>query len=59
MKLIMIVGIKIYQKFPGSLTIQKPDSVNRLSVANFAATIKPPPFGGSTSNVGVSGLYYG
>ena len=32
---------------PRFLTIQKPDYVNRLSAANFAATIKPPPFDGS------------
>ena len=59
MKLTIAFGIKIYRKLPIFLTIQKPDLVNRLSVSSFAATIKPPPFGGSTSNVGVSGLYYG
>ena len=47
MKLIIIFGIKIYRKLPSSLTIQKSDFVNRLSVASFAATIKPPPFDGS------------
>ena len=47
MKLIVIFGIKVYQKIPRFLTIQKPEYVNRLSVANFAATIKPPPFDGS------------
>ena len=40
MKLIITFGIKIYQKLPIFLTIQKLDFVNRLSVANFAATIK-------------------
>ena len=47
MKLIIAFGIKIYQKLPIFLTIQKPDLVNRLSVSSFAATIKPPPFDGS------------
>ena len=47
MKLIIIFGIKIFQKWPSFLTIQKLDTVNRLSVASFAATIKPPPFDGS------------
>ena len=47
MKLIIIFGIKIYQKLPSLLTIQKPDNVNRLSVSSFTATIKPPPFDGS------------
>ena len=47
MKLLVIFGIKIYQKFPSFLTIQKPELVNRLSVSSFAATIKPPPFDGS------------
>ena len=47
MKLLIIFGIKIYRKLPSSLTIQKPDYVNRLSVSSFAATIKSPPFDGS------------
>ena len=47
MELLIIFGIKIYQKLPSSLTIQKSNFVNRLSVASFAATIKPPPFDGS------------
>ena len=47
MKLLVIFGIKIYQKLPSFLTIQKPELVNRLSVSSFAATIKPPPFDGS------------
>jgi hypothetical protein len=46
-KLLVIFGIKIYQKLPIILTIQKPDFVNRLSVSSFAASIKPPPFDGS------------
>ena len=46
MKLLVIFGIKIYQKLPSCLTTQKPDLVNRLSVSSFAAIIKPPPFGG-------------
>ena len=33
-------GIKMCPKLPNSLTIRKPDVVDRLSVANFAATIK-------------------
>ena len=37
-------GIKFCPKMPSFLTIPKPDSVDRLSVANFATTIKPPPF---------------
>ena len=40
-------GIKIYQKMPRFLTIQKPEYVNRLSVSSFVATMKPPPFDGS------------
>ena len=40
-------GIKIYRILPKFLTIQKPDSVNRLSVASFAASIKPNTFDGS------------
>jgi hypothetical protein len=47
MKLLVIFGIKIYQKLPSFLTIQKSDLVNRLSVSSFAASIKPPPFDGS------------
>ena len=46
-KYIVNFGIKIYQKMPRFLIIQKPDLVNRLSVSSFAATIKPPPFDGS------------
>ena len=40
-------GIKICQKMPIFVIIRKPDSVNRLSVASFASSIKPPPFTGS------------
>ena len=40
-------GIKLCPKVPIFLTIQKPDYVNRLSVASFASSIKPPPFTGS------------
>ena len=47
MKLIITFEIKIYQKLPSSLTFQKRDHVNRISVSSFAATIKPPPFDGS------------
>ena len=47
MKLLVIFGIKIYQKMPSSLTIQKSELVNRLSISSFAATIKPPSFDGS------------
>ena len=47
MKLIITHGIKRHRKLPSYLTIQKSDPVNRLSVASFAATIKPPPFDGS------------
>ena len=50
MKLIITFGIKIYQKLPIFLTIQKLDFVNRLSVASFASSIKPPPFTGSNYN---------
>ena len=32
---------------PIFLIIRKPDSVNRLLVASFASSIKPPPFTGS------------
>ena len=47
MELLIIFGIKIYQNLPIFLTIQKPERVNRLSVASFVVTIKPPPFDGS------------
>ena len=50
MKLIITFGIKIYQKLPIFLTIQKLDFVNRLLVASFASSIKPPPFTGSNYN---------
>ena len=40
-------GIKICPKLPIFLTIQKSNFVNRLSVASFASSIKPPPFTGS------------
>ena len=43
-------GIKICPKIPISLTIQKPDFVNSLSVVSFASSIKPPPFTGSNYN---------
>lgn len=39
-------GIKIYQIVPKSLTIQKHDYVDKLSVASFAASIKPSVFDG-------------
>ena len=47
MKLLVKFRIKIYQNLPSSLTIQKPELVNRLSVSSFAASIKPPLFDGS------------
>ena len=47
MELLIIFGIKIYQNLLIFLTIQKPERVNRLSVASFVVTIKPPPFDGS------------
>ena len=47
MKLLVKFGIKIYRNLPSSLTIQKPELVNRLSVSSFAATIKSPSFDGS------------
>ena len=59
MKLLVIFGIKIYQKLPSCLTIQKSDLVNRLSVSNFAATIKPPLLMVQITNVDKSDLYYG
>jgi hypothetical protein len=40
-------GIKICRKLPRKLTIQKPYLFNRLSVAGFAASIKPNSFDGS------------
>jgi hypothetical protein len=43
----LILGIKMYHKSPIFLTIQKPYIVDRLSVANFAAIIKPNVFDGS------------
>ena len=50
MKLLVKFGIKIYRNLPSSLTIQKPELVNRLSVSSFAATIKPLPFDDSNYN---------
>ena len=42
-------GTTICQKLSISLTIQKPDIVDKLSVANFAATIKPNVLDGSNN----------
>ena len=47
MELLIIFIIKICQKLPKYLTIQKPYDVYRLSVAGFAASIKPNNFDGS------------
>ena len=41
------MGLKYTKNCLFFLKIQKPDTVNRLSVASFAATIKPPPFDSS------------
>ena len=41
------LGIKIYRNKPKDLTIQKPYYVVRLSVSQFAASIKPFVFDGS------------
>jgi hypothetical protein len=43
----MDFGIKIYRKMPKSLTIQKLDCCDRLSVTSFAAALKPNAFDGS------------
>jgi hypothetical protein len=43
----MIFGIKICHKMPKSLTIQKLDCCDRLSVTSFAAALKPNAFDGS------------
>jgi hypothetical protein len=43
----MILGIKICHKMPKSLTIQKLDCRDRLSVTSFAAALKPNAFDGS------------
>jgi hypothetical protein len=43
----MIFGIKIYRKIPKSLTIQKLECCDRLSVTSFAAALKPNAFDGS------------
>jgi hypothetical protein len=40
----MIFGIKICRKMPKSLTIQKLDCCDRLSVTSFDAALKPNPF---------------
>jgi hypothetical protein len=40
----MIVGIKICRKMPKTLTIQKLDCYDRLSVTSFAAALKPNAF---------------
>ena len=58
MKLLIIFGIKIYQKLLSFLTIQKSELVNMLSVSSFAATIKPHLLMVPITNVGKSGLYY-
>jgi hypothetical protein len=55
----LILGIQIYRKTPIFLTIRKSYFVDRLSVANFAATIKPSLFDGPITNVGISGLCCG
>jgi hypothetical protein len=44
LNLLVIFEIKIYRNLPKSLTIQKHDIVDRLSVANFAVRIKPNIF---------------
>jgi hypothetical protein len=43
----MIFGIKICRKMPKTLTIQKLDCCDRLSVTSFAAALKPNAFDGS------------
>jgi hypothetical protein len=47
MNLLIISGIKMNQKLPIYLTIQKPYLVDRLSVTSFAAMLKPNVFDGS------------
>jgi hypothetical protein len=47
MNLLIISGIKMYRKLHNYLTIQKHYLVDRLSVASFAATLKPNVFDGS------------
>jgi hypothetical protein len=42
----MIFGIKICHKMPKSLTIQKLDCCDRLSVTSFATALKPNAFEG-------------
>lgn len=53
------IGIKILPNARNYPTIQKPDIsdnyVDRLSVAQFAATIKPNVFSETTSSVGMNG----
>jgi hypothetical protein len=41
----LIYGIKITQKLPNSITIQKPN-YRHFSVRGFAAVLKPDPFDG-------------
>jgi hypothetical protein len=43
----MIFGIKICCKMPKTLTIQKLDCCDRLSITSFAAALKPNAFDGS------------
>jgi hypothetical protein len=43
----MIFGIKICHKMPKSLTIQKLDCCDRLSVTSFVDALKPNAFDGS------------
>jgi hypothetical protein len=43
----MIFGIKICRKMAKTLTIQKLDCCDRLSVTSFAAALKPNAFDGS------------
>jgi hypothetical protein len=43
----MMFGIKIYRKMSKTLTIQKLDGCDRLSVTSFAAVLEPNAFDGS------------
>ena len=59
MELLVLLGIKMCQNLPTFLTIQKPYSVDRFSIANFARQSNQIHLMVPTTNVGVSGLYSG
>jgi hypothetical protein len=51
--LLLFSRIKFNKSFPNYLTIQKPDK--QFSVRGFAVALKPKPFNGTFTRVGVLG----